>query len=151
MIIHQKLWYSIIMKLCFGLYSWLFSIFKCFKSRICYKNVTETWIRDACENAKMCIAMKMVRVFVKKYKTSHSSEFRIEINNNICRCRNADKFDGNSFSINICTIHRISSKNVYHNICAHTWHSESVMGCTCCTCIVIKQKSCFLSMLRFLT
>ena len=32
------------------------------------------------------------------------------------------------FSIDICTLHRISSKNVDLNICAHTWHSVSVMG-----------------------
>ena len=32
------------------------------------------------------------------------------------------------FSIDICTRHRISSKNVDFNICAHTWHSVSVMG-----------------------
>ena len=36
------------------------------------------------------------------------------------------------FSIDICTLHRISSKNVDLNvdlnICAHTWHPVSVMG-----------------------
>ena len=32
------------------------------------------------------------------------------------------------FSIDICTLHRISSKNVDLNMCAHTWHSVSVMG-----------------------
>ena len=32
------------------------------------------------------------------------------------------------FSIEICTRHRMSFKNVDLNICAHTWHSVSVMG-----------------------
>ena len=32
------------------------------------------------------------------------------------------------FSIDICTHHRMSSKNIDNNICAHTWHSVSVMG-----------------------
>ena len=32
------------------------------------------------------------------------------------------------FSTDICTRHRMSSKNVDVNICAHTWHSVSVMG-----------------------
>ena len=32
------------------------------------------------------------------------------------------------FPIDICTLHRISSKNVDLNMCAHTWHSVSVMG-----------------------
>ena len=35
---------------------------------------------------------------------------------------------GRVFSIDICTLHRINSKNVDLNICAHTWHSMSVMG-----------------------
>ena len=33
------------------------------------------------------------------------------------------------FSIDLCILHRVSSKNVdLINICAHTWHSVSVMG-----------------------
>ena len=35
---------------------------------------------------------------------------------------------GNSFSFDICILHPINSKNVDHNIGAHTWHSVSVMG-----------------------
>ena len=31
------------------------------------------------------------------------------------------------FSINVCTLHKMSSTNVDLNICAHTWHSVSVM------------------------
>ena len=32
------------------------------------------------------------------------------------------------FSIDICTRHRMSSNYVYHNMCAHPWHSVSVKG-----------------------
>ena len=32
------------------------------------------------------------------------------------------------FSIDICTLHRMSYKTVDLNICAHTWHSVSVMS-----------------------
>ena len=32
------------------------------------------------------------------------------------------------FSIDICTRHRMSYKNVDLNFCAHTWHSVSVLG-----------------------
>ena len=32
------------------------------------------------------------------------------------------------YSIDICTRHRMSSKHVDLNICAHTWHYMSVMG-----------------------
>ena len=32
------------------------------------------------------------------------------------------------FSIEICTLHRITSKNIDLNICAHTWHSVLLMG-----------------------
>ena len=32
------------------------------------------------------------------------------------------------FSIEICTRHSMSFKNVDLNICAQTWHSVSVMG-----------------------
>ena len=38
---------------------------ECYKSRICYENVTETRICDMYENAKLCIVMKMVWGFVK--------------------------------------------------------------------------------------
>ena len=32
------------------------------------------------------------------------------------------------FSNDIWTLYRISSKNFYLNICAHTWHLVSVVG-----------------------
>ena len=32
------------------------------------------------------------------------------------------------FSFDICPLHRISFKNVDLNMCAHTWHSVSVIG-----------------------
>ena len=35
---------------------------------------------------------------------------------------------GIDFSIDICTLQRIGSKNVDLNICAHTWNLVSVMG-----------------------
>ena len=31
-------------------------------------------------------------------------------------------------SIDICTLYRMKSKNVDLNMCAHTWHSMSVLG-----------------------
>ena len=71
---------------------------ECYKSRTCYKNVTETWICDMYEHAKLCIVMKMIRVFVKKWMPFHSSDFRKEINNNICRWSTSClKNVGNSF------------------------------------------------------
>ena len=38
------------------------------------------------------------------------------------------KMLGIVFSIDICTLHRMSFKNVDLNICAHTSHSVTVMG-----------------------
>ena len=38
---------------------------ECYKSRIYYENVTQSWIRDMYENANLCIVMKMARFFVK--------------------------------------------------------------------------------------
>ena len=35
---------------------------------------------------------------------------------------------GMVFSIDVCTRHRISSKNVDLNICAHPWYSVSIIG-----------------------
>ena len=69
----------------------ILNFLKCYKSRICYEKITETWIRDMCKNAKLCIVMKMVRFFVKQWTTFHSSDFIKEINNN-----NIKKI-GNSF------------------------------------------------------
>ena len=37
-----------------------------------------------------------------------------------------EKMLGIVFSIDICTLHRKSSKNVDLNICVHTWHLHSV-------------------------
>ena len=77
---------------------------------------------------KMWIVTKMVQVFVNKSTTSHSFDFRTEINNFNCRCCHALKNLGIVFSIDICTRHRMIYKNINLNICAHTWHSVSVMG-----------------------
>ena len=74
-----------------------------------------------CENAKLCIVLKMVLVFVKKLKTSHS--FMIE-KNYIIKFVDAvmlKKKLGIVFPIDICTRHRMSYKNVDLNICAHTY------------------------------
>ena len=90
MIIQKKLWYSAIMKLCFGLYSWLFSIsWNVTKALF----VTKTW-----QNLEF-LKMQSFKL-LWKWTTSHSSDFRIELNN-----------------AHICTLHRISSKNVDFNIC----------------------------------
>ena len=56
----------------------------------------------------------------KRDRNLHSCNFRIEINNNVCRCSHAKNNVWNSFSIDICTLQRISSKNVDLNIFAHT-------------------------------
>ena len=72
----------------------------------------------------------MVWIFDKKLLTSHSFDFRKEINHNICSSRNAYQSIRNSFLIDLCTRHRTSFQNVYLNICAHARHSVSVMGHT---------------------
>ena len=98
------------MKFWFGLYSWLFSI-SWNDTKVVF--FTKTW-----EKLEFVICAKMVRVFFKKWTTFHSYDSRIKINNNICRYRHTLKMLGIVFSIYICTLHRISSKNVDLNICA---------------------------------
>ena len=121
------------MKFWFGLYSWLFSI-SWNDTKVVF--FTKTW-----EKLEFVICAKMVRVFFKKWTTFHSYDSRIKINNNICRYRHTLKMLGIVFSIYICTLHRISSKNFDLNICVCTWHSVSVMGhkqgfdLACCTWI----------------
>ena len=39
----------------------ILNILKCYESRICYENVTETYTRDMYENEKLCLVMKNVK------------------------------------------------------------------------------------------
>ena len=113
---------------CFIDYSQYIEMLQFSRIGICYENVTETWFRDMYKNSKLCIVMKMVWGFLKKWTTSYSSDFIIEINKiKFVDAGMLKKMLEIVFSINICTLHRISS-NVDLNICAHTWHSGSVLG-----------------------
>ena len=107
--------------------TWIVDVFStrmCYESRNCYQNATMKWIREMFENAKPCIVVKMVRIWM----TSHSFDFRKEINHNIYNSRHAYQIVRNCFFIDVCTRDRSSFKNVDLNICADAWHSVSVMG-----------------------
>ena len=62
------------------------------------------------EHAKLCIVIKMVRVFLTKLTTSLSFDFRIKRNNNISKCRYAFKFICEQLFLLTHDRHRMSSK-----------------------------------------
>ena len=96
-----------------------FQILKCYKSRKCYENVTETWF---CDMARKC---KTVYILLWKW---YGVLLKINdlpfVDAVILKKMLGIVF----FSVDICTRHRISSKNVDLYMCAPTWHSVSVMG-----------------------
>ena len=126
MVVQKRLYY-IVIHFCVIFSSNIRKVWKCVL-KFCYKIAKETQIREMYQNAKPWFVSEMARFFVKKWMTSHSFDFRNEININICRYHHALKNLGIDFFIDICTRHRKSSKNVDLNICAYTWHSVPVMG-----------------------
>ena len=92
---------------------------ECYKSRICYENLTETYICDMYENEKLCIVMKTVRVLVKNEQppTVLILEKKWIIFVDTVMLKN---MLGIFLSIDICTSHRVSSKNFDLNIWADT-------------------------------
>ena len=75
------------------------------------------------KNAKLYIVIKLIWGFLT---TSHSSDARIGINNNICTCSAMlKKMLGIVFNVDVCTLHWISYKNDFLNLCPYLTLSVS--------------------------
>ena len=74
--------------LCFGLYSWLFSISLNVTKTVFITKTRQKLDFVICTKMQNCVLLwKWYRFSLKKWTTFHRSDFRIEINNDICRCR----------------------------------------------------------------